>query len=87
MIPFSRQWLVDLAAAAFDTRVGIPPALSGRASKGIARKLREHGCSLIAEPASFLVTKDNHLEPDEEKHARLWGAELAALIRAASKAR
>jgi GNAT superfamily N-acetyltransferase len=80
-----REWLESLRplgvrAAAFDTRVGIPPALSGRASKGIAKKLRERGCELIVDPESFLVTKDNHLEPDEEAHARRWGAELAAAL-------
>jgi hypothetical protein len=80
-----REWLeslgpLDVRAAAFDTRIGIPPALSGRASKGIAKKLREHGCTLIVDPESFLVTKDSHLEPDEEAHARRWGAELAAAL-------
>lgn len=80
-----REWLeslgpLDVRAAAFDTRIGIPPALSGRASKGIAKKLREHGCTLIVDPESFLVNKDSHLEPDEEAHARRWGAKLAAAL-------
>lgn len=91
--PGVREWLdtlgtLDMPAAAFDTRIGVPPAISGRASKSIARKLREHGCSLLAEPESFLVTKETHLEPDEEAHARRWGATLAALlVSGASQAR
>lgn len=70
-------------AAAFDTRIDAPAALTGRASKGIARQLRHHGCPLIAEPESFFVTKDNRLEPDEDTRARCRGASLAAGITAA----
>jgi hypothetical protein len=83
-----REWLGSLdergagKAAAFDTRIGIAPVLSGRASKGIARKLREHGFTLVAEPESFLVTKDNHLEPGEEDHARQWAEQLASSLAA-----
>jgi hypothetical protein len=32
---------------------------------------------LVIEPESFLVTKDNHLEPGEPERARAWGAHLA----------
>ncbi len=64
-------------AAAFDTRVDAPAAFTGRASKGIAKRLRQHGASLLCAPVSFLVTKETHLEPDEEERARAWGAELA----------
>jgi len=83
--PGVREWLDSVAplatrAAAFDTRIDAPAALTGRASKGIAHKLRDLGCSLIAEPESFLVTKETHLEPDEEAHARRWGATLAAAL-------
>jgi hypothetical protein len=85
--PGVREWLdsvgpLDTRAAAFDTRVDAPAAFTGRASKGIAHKLRDRGCSLIVEPESFLVTKDTHLEPDEEAHARRWGATLAAALTA-----
>lgn len=77
-----RDWFDDLGkfathAAAFDTRMDGPVALTGRASKGIAHRLTKHGCTLIAEPRSFLVTKDNHLETDEEEHALTWGTDLA----------
>jgi len=83
-----REWLASLGdvsgmAAAFDTRVDVPPALSGRASKGIAKHLRRHGFEMVADPESFLVTKENVLEPDEEERARAWGARLAeTMIRA-----
>lgn len=83
--PGLRDWLGTLGhheamAAAFDTRVTGPAALTGRASKGIARELRRHGFSLAGEPESFLVTKDNKLGAGEEAHARDWGAQLAAGI-------
>ena len=77
-----REWFASLSeisarAAAFDTRADMPAAFTGRASKGIARKLRHLGADLIDEPQSFFVTKANHLEPDEEARAREWGGRLA----------
>jgi hypothetical protein len=79
--PGLREWLDGLDglsadAAAFDTRVDLPAALTGRASKGIAHKLRRHGAHVIADPESFFVTKQDRLEPDEEQRARTWGAAL-----------
>ena len=76
-----REWLQSIGestarAAAFDTRVDISPMLSGRASRGIGKQLRHHGYRLVADPESFLVTKDTHLEPDEHARARAWGAQL-----------
>jgi hypothetical protein len=81
--PGIREWLGGLTnaagrAAAFDTRIDAPAALTGRASKGIARRLKAKGYTLIAEPHSFLVTKESHLEPHEEATARDWGARLGA---------
>lgn len=81
-----REWLdtvppVAAAAAAFDTRAGMAPAfLTGRASKGIAKQLHQHGFGQAAEPESFLIDKENHLEPGEEKRAEEWGARLAAAV-------
>ena len=72
------QW--PARAAAFDTRLDAPSAFTGRASKGIARKLRHHGCTVVGGPVSFLVSKETHLLPDEETHARDWGATLAAAL-------
>lgn len=76
-----REWFdtcghLGVLAAAFDTRMAAPAAFTGRASKGIAKRLAKHGCELVAEPVSFLVTKDNHLTDDEDLHARSWGEEL-----------
>lgn len=79
-----REWLGSLGqssgrAAAFDTRVDMSPVLTGRASKGIAKQLAHHGFQLIAEPMSFLVTKETHLEPEETERARNWGRHLGIL--------
>ena len=81
-----REWLesvppIAASSAAFDTRAGVAPAfLTGRASKGIARQLHQHGFGQVAEPESFLVDKDNHLEPGEEERAEEWGSRLAATV-------
>jgi hypothetical protein len=79
--PGLRDWFAALPklqarAAAFDTRVDMPAVLSGRAAKGIGQQLRQHGLDLVAEPESFLVTKHNHLEPDQVDRARDWGRRL-----------
>jgi Flavodoxin domain len=81
--PGLREWFGSLGryavkAAAFDTRVHGPAALTGRASKGVTRLLREHGFDVAAEPESFLVTRQDRLEPRETARAREWGAKLAA---------
>ena len=82
--PGVREWLArvgdgeGVAAAAFDTRIDAPAALTGRASKGIAKQLRRAGFDLEVEPESFLVDKHNHLLEGEEERARAWGAALAA---------
>lgn len=80
--PGMRDWLgslgqVSSSGAAFDTRIAGPAAVTGRASKGIAKLLRQHGLSLLAPPASFLVSKESVLQPGEEARAREWGRELA----------
>jgi hypothetical protein len=83
--PGLRDWLSSLGqltahAAAFDTRAEGRPAITGRASKGIARMLSEHGLSLLVPPESFLVTRHNQLRPGEEARAREWGKSLAAAM-------
>ena len=87
-----RDWFASLGrvetdAAAFDTRVDLPAAISGHASKGIARKLRHHGANLISEPRSFLVTTANCLKPDEQAQACDWGARLGDGYRPADVSR
>lgn len=80
--PGLREWFdalghLPVQAAAFDTRIDAPASVTGRASKGIGKRLRKHGCSLVVEPQSFLVTKQNQLAQHEEAHARDWGAWVA----------
>jgi Flavodoxin len=77
---FDRLQSLPARGAAFDTRMEGPAAFTGRASKGIAKRLRNHGCSLVVEPMSFLVTKQNHLVDDEAAHAREWGRRLADAV-------
>ena len=81
--PGLREWFGSLGdypvkAAAFDTRMHGPAVFTGRAAKGVARLLREHGFHVVAEPESFLVTKQDRLEPQETERAREWGGKLAA---------
>ena len=83
--PGLREWFASLGrypvrAAAFDTRMHGPAALTGRAAKGVNHLLREHGFDVVAEPESFLVTKQDRLEPQEQDRARDWAARLAAGI-------
>lgn len=78
-----REWLDSLGrragnAAAFDTRIDASAFLTGRASKGIGRKLEHSGYTPVAEPESFLVTSHNELVADEEERARAWGGRLAS---------
>jgi menaquinone-dependent protoporphyrinogen IX oxidase len=85
--PGLREWFdatkwVITNAAAFDTRADMAAVLSGRASKGIAHNLRRHGATLVAEPESFFVTKENTLESGEKDRARAWGAELLRRVEA-----
>jgi hypothetical protein len=80
--PGLREWFAALGqchvkAAAFDTRFHGPAPLTGRASKGLVRALRRHGFEVIAKPESFLVTKQNRLDPHEADRARTWAAGLA----------
>ena len=85
--PGLREWFGSLGrypvkAAAFDTRMHGPAALTGRASKGVDHLLRAHGFNVVAEPESFMVTKQDRLELQETERAREWGASLAAAMMA-----
>jgi hypothetical protein len=80
-----REWFGSLGrypvkAAAFDTRLRGPAAMTGRASKGVSRMLRAHGFDVVAKPESFLVTKQDRLQPEETTRAREWGTRLAARV-------
>jgi hypothetical protein len=87
--PGLREWFgwlgrYPVRAAAFDTRLHGHATLTGRAGKGIAHRLHQHGFVLVAEPTSFLVTKQDRLEPQEQDRARDWGTQLAAASRPVS---
>ena len=80
-----REWLDRLggdghAAAAFDTRMAAPAALTGAASKGIAKGLTGRGFHLAVERESFLVTKHNELVDGELERATAWGTTLATSL-------
>jgi len=80
--PGLRTWFhglghVDgIAAAAFDTRFDANPAFTGRASRGIAHRLRHHGFRVSADPESFLITTDNALVEGEELRAENWARSI-----------
>lgn len=86
--PGIRDWLGLLGqlgargpyVAAFDTRLGAPAIITGRASKGTAKLLQQHGLTLVAPAESFLVTRENRLRPGEKHRAYTWGQELAAKV-------
>lgn len=84
--PGLRDWFrrVDdvrfVPAAAFDTRLDGNPSATGRASKGISRRLRLHDFHEIAEPESFLLDKDNELVPGEAERAQKWADSLYARL-------
>ena len=83
--PGLREWFGSLGrypakAAAFDTRLRGPAALTGRASKQVNRLLRAHGFDVAVQPESFLVTKQDRLVSHEFGRAREWGTKLAAGI-------
>ncbi len=83
-----REWLASAPAgirrgAAFDTRIdkGWVP---GSAARGIARRLRRLGATLVAEPESFVVTATpGPLAAGELDRARQWGEQLATVVTAA----
>ena len=81
-----RSWLAHfsgtgLLAAAFDTRLDRSAALTGAAARGIARRLRRQGCTLVAKPESFFVIDgEGPLEDGEVARACAWGAALATHI-------
>jgi hypothetical protein len=69
-----RDWFHDLpklegvTAAAFDTRISsVSPLMSGRASTGVARRLRHLGADLVGPPESFLVDENNQLVHGEQQ--------------------
>jgi hypothetical protein len=81
--PGLRDWFERLdgratPAAAFDTRMHGPAIVTGRASRGIDRRLRRHGFTPVADPESFLVDKDGSLTDGEASRAAKWAEAIAA---------
>ena len=73
-----RQGFANVAAAAFDTRMGAPTEKNAAASETIASRLRAAGCRLIAPPESFLVAGfTGPLVDGEEERAERWAVGLA----------
>jgi hypothetical protein len=68
---------VGTAAAAFDTRIDAPAVFTGRASRGIAKRLEDHGFDVVTAPESFLVDKQNRLLDGEADRATEWGRVVA----------
>lgn len=67
-----------LRAAAFDTRVDKPRVLTGSAAAGIVKRLRRHGCTVVAEPESFFVeSTEGPLAAGELERAAAWAQRLA----------
>jgi len=62
--------------AVYDTRIGGPALITGRASAAIAHRLRRLGVRPIGKPRSFLVNRASQLRTGELDRARLWGIEL-----------
>jgi hypothetical protein len=76
--PGLRDWFDMLSAsghraAAFDTRADM--RLAGGAAKGIAKRLRRHGFTLIADPEGFFIEgQDGPLRDGELQRAESWGS-------------
>ena len=76
--PGVREWLaspgrLEVAGAAFDTRLQGLPAVTGRASKSIRWLLAHHGARIAASPGSFLVEGlTGALAGGELGRARAW---------------
>ncbi len=83
--PGLREWLAalgqsEMRAAAFDTRIKAPVALTGRASRSISRALVRQGMTLVVPAQSFLVDKKNRLLTGEIERAEAWGASLVEVL-------
>jgi hypothetical protein len=81
--PGLREWFTalgphpDAIGLAFDTRLASPASLTGRAARGIARRLRRCSFREVRDAGSFLVDKDNTLIAGETEKAAAWGRAFA----------
>ncbi len=84
--PGVREWLAGLpaaasgqVAAAFDTR--LDKRLAGGAAPRIARRLRQRGFRLAADPEGFIVEDmAGPLRASEQERAEQWGASLTIAV-------
>lgn len=87
-----RQWLRALPhregaqAAAFDTRGDANAALTGSAARGIARRLRGRGYTVVGAESYLVDDAEGPLHAGELDRARAWAAALAAERRPAATA-
>ena len=73
--------LNGVQAAAFDTRVSGPRWLTGAASIGIAKRLKQKGAHLIMPGESFIVDgREGPLAEDEIDRAHVWVAGLVSAL-------
>lgn len=73
-----RQGFDNVAAAAFDTRMGTPTEKNAAASETIAARLQAAGCRLVVPPESFLVEGfTGPLVDGEEERAMRWATDVA----------
>ena len=91
--PGLRTWLHTLptgdgvAAAAFDTRLDSSPFLTGRASHGVATRLRRRGYALLGSESFLVSESEGPLVAGEVERAQRWGASLAAELAARAQNR
>ena len=77
--PGLREWFADVGthphaiAVAFDTRVAMPASITGRAGRGIARRLSRCRFADVRDAGSFFVDKNNKLLAGETERAAAWG--------------
>lgn len=71
------QPLRRVAAAAFDTRLAWPRALSGSSARQIGRRLRSAGAHLVEQPDSCLVDLAPALRPGQLERAAARAREVA----------
>ena len=63
-------------AVAFDTRLRLHSSVTGRAGRGIARRLRRCGFSDVRDAGSFFVDRNNELLPGEAERAAAWARDF-----------
>ena len=84
--PGMRAWLAALPdsgkakAATFDTRLDRSPWLTGVASRGIAKRLRQRGYEIVDRESFLVEESEGPLAAGELERARQWGHTLAGLV-------